>query len=516
MIRSPYLSLLVVANLVISSNATTTDLSYPQWKDACFSYIENYDSRKATTTAFFSWLRTHKITSLHFEFEPTSDKKDSSSKATSTPKILTLREELLKPLVTTLALQEKDVFSDYAKQTTLLPVSKETFTKTHNACVDVYINELTNKKNWVKQTALSLEKPLKNTFQPYVQKCMVQPGATVTVIGDLHGDALSLMNTLDHVLDDSFTLKNNHYLIFLGDYTDRGPCGLEVLYTLFKLKVANPNNVFLLRGNHEDTYINEYGRFFGSELINKLGLTTRKDRQNFIYNFYELLPVALYLGTPNNDYVLFCHGGLEVGFDPAPLLNACPTTSYMLLGKLNRASALTKLSPKKDSLKVALDATFVKDNLDNITPAVPRDLHFLWNDFHPELNTTYNFFHEAGWEYGELLTHAVLNRDGIKALIRGHNHKLALKGGGLHSLYDGLVTTLTSFRWHGPSEFFKEYSFMTIHIKPSFTDWQAWHERDGQKKEIKLADASTHIVTVQDKTPVECNKCHKVHMEGAL
>lgn len=523
MIRPYCLSICFVAtSFVVTAfgSATPTqpvaEKTYSQWRYACLDYIDSYDTHKATVSSFFSWLRTSKVASIHFNAESTQK---ASLKAAPTPSLdekknlskekHTLYGFIAQSIINTMCPLEKDILAEFSSNKSIpLPISKNDFIKARDAFISLSKKQLAEQKSWVNSAKNPSADLLTFKFRPYVQKCIMPTDATVNIIGDLHGDVQALINALDLLekkgyLHDDFTLKTNHYLIFLGDYTDRGPCGVEVLYALFRLKVANPDQVILLRGNHEDAYVNECPRFFSAELKNKFGLTTRTDRQEFIYNLYELFPVALYLGTPKNDYIVLSHGGLEIGFDPAALLKAPASTLFMSIETLDRTKALALLNTKDNLLKVTFGNKYNAKNA-NIRPTSPRDLHFLWNDFRKELYTTENLFHEAGWQYGELLTQAVLKRDNVKALIRGHNHMLALDGGGFHRLYDGLVTTVVSFKTHGASEFFKEYSFITLYLAPSFKDWQMFYRRDGHKDLVALADASTHtikIITPAPKTP---------------
>eukprot|EP00957_Ditylum_brightwellii_P105777 8067037-Ditylum_brightwellii.AAC.1 len=93
---------------------------------------------------------------------------------------------------------------------------------------------------------------------------------TVTIVGDIHGDMNSLSDILSVSGVDMFNgsskipIKNENEgspwngtgaIIFNGDFVDRGENSVGVILILLLLKIVYPNNVYLTRGNHEDTLL---------------------------------------------------------------------------------------------------------------------------------------------------------------------------------------------------------------------------------------------------------------------
>lgn len=81
----------------------------------------------------------------------------------------------------------------------------------------------------------------------------------VQIVGDIHGDADSLRVVLDCFFN-KLSVNKNFSILFLGDYVDRGSESLKCVLILLKLKILFPDNIYLLRGNHETNYILECGQ----------------------------------------------------------------------------------------------------------------------------------------------------------------------------------------------------------------------------------------------------------------
>ena len=288
-------------------------------------------------------------------------------------------------------------------------------------------------------------------FEPFAAKLVLPDNAEAIVMGDLHGDVLSLIKTLDDLNDrgylEGFKLrKPNYYFLFLGDYTDRGKYGVEVLYTLFRLKMANPDQVHFARGNHEDfTLAARYG--FLDELKGKYGQEANITK---VMRAYDRMPVVLYVGTAT-DFLQMNHGGMEPGYNPRGLLAATGAVRYQLLGKLQQkaynAGHPGWLGSDPDVLAVA--ERHLRDFIPE-SPTNPRTIGFMWNDF-----TVFADEPSLGFErslvFGLKSTHSILSSAStdkvrVRGVFRAHQH-LA----GPNAIMNRLVASDGAFR-HWPEK----------------------------------------------------------------
>ncbi len=100
----------------------------------------------------------------------------------------------------------------------------------------------------------------------------------VFVIGDIHGCAEETMTILEML---NGTLLPEDYIVFLGDYIDRGPQSAQVIELLLQFRAAFPNCRFL-KGNHEQMLLefidgprsmsNRFLKFGGLETFQSYGL----------------------------------------------------------------------------------------------------------------------------------------------------------------------------------------------------------------------------------------------------
>ncbi|GAB4859867.1 Serine/threonine-protein phosphatase bsl3 [Ancistrocladus abbreviatus] len=135
---------------------------------------------------------------------------------------------------------------------------------------------------------------------------VLQLRAPIKMFGDLHGQFGDLMRLFDEYGAPS-TAGDIAYIdyLFLGDYVDRGQHSLETIILLLALKVEYPNNVHLIRGNHEAADINAlFG--FRIECIERMGERDGIWAWHRINRLFNWLPLAALIEKK----IICMHGGI--------------------------------------------------------------------------------------------------------------------------------------------------------------------------------------------------------------
>ena len=144
------------------------------------------------------------------------------------------------------------------------------------------------------------------------------------IIGDLHADLNSFLQILKSIkFQEEF---DKIRLVFLGDYIDRGKDRVELINRLILLKFLLPDNIYLLKGNHElyikdedDNFVSPMMNADSSYFFNFLTILSTdeqykqygvsKEYIQLFADFFDSLPIAALF---NFDNIKICavHGGL--------------------------------------------------------------------------------------------------------------------------------------------------------------------------------------------------------------
>ena len=124
--------------------------------------------------------------------------------------------------------------------------------------------------------------------------------APINIFGDIHGQFSDMIHFLEMT-----GLPPTQKFLFMGDYVDRGNNSIEVCALLFAMKIMYPNNVQILRGNHECPEVNSiYGLL--TECESRFGNDSR-----LVFNKINEVLCVLPLCSIINNKIFCVHGGIS-------------------------------------------------------------------------------------------------------------------------------------------------------------------------------------------------------------
>jgi len=216
--------------------------------------------------------------------------------------------------------------------------------------------------------------------------------------------SVSRQDDLLHIFRKLGAPSAENVYVFNGDLVDRGDHGCELVLLVFALKLQDPASVHVNRGNHEEPHINIYSGF-EEECISKY------DHRVFqmFHHAFVWLPYAAVV----NDATLVLHAGLPAEWRDVGVAD--------LRGV---ARGPDVCSEEKNWGK----ESWIRD--------------ILWSDPHPD--PAFRGFEEsargAGVLWGEDVTRAFLEKEGLRAIVRSHQCVPA----GVAVTHAGLVYTVFS------------------------------------------------------------------------
>ncbi len=249
-----------------------------------------------------------------------------------------------------------------------------------------------------------------------------QTPSTAYFVGDIHGaihESFLLVDFFYQILQEDPSIK----IVFVGDYVDRNPYDLESLTLITAFHLLFPDNIILLRGNHETQEINEHYGFYDNLL------RTYRENTDILYQkilmYFQKLPIVSIVEIVKEPHppakVMVVHGGIPI--DPLD-----PGTPIDLETLESRIHSEVPITNQMDPLTISM----------------------LWSDPDEMIQEISSGNQASGrMRFGSSVFREFMEKNHIDLLIRGHQKWTQ----GYHVFFEKLYSLFSTSTYDGRVQF---------------------------------------------------------------
>lgn len=249
--------------------------------------------------------------------------------------------------------------------------------------------------------------------------------------GDIHSSLYAIVQFIEDLISKNVFMKISdrqtlilypyYHIFFLGDIVDRGFYSIECLSFILTLKIINPNNVFICRGNHETESqgsLNMKGQMkyetYAKNFCNSFNFCDTFDDVVYVYN---LLPFAFFIFFNEKKYYV-SHGT----FDLCMLNNKiyCEKIKNFLEDKNTLCIDIINFYEFDYDYSIKF-----KYDTSNNKPCYLKD--YLWGDYENINKDEFKLNNHGRNKYGYRIVAKFLNTFNIESIITGHQDTINIQ-----------------------------------------------------------------------------------------
>ncbi len=181
-------------------------------------------------------------------------------------------------------------------------------------------------------------------YEGFAEEISIPTDTSLVIKADIHGNWIMFKLYIEKLiseeyLDDNLRCKEGVHITFLGDFTGRNNSDLFITAIIAMMKLQQPEQIHILKGNHEEKSFIDQAKD-PSSLVYEY-FSSSDERKNMINSFSDNLPIIIIFHEKNYErYVSCVHGVVDPTVNLKQLIRD-PKTNILFIPKLTLENFLS-------------------------------------------------------------------------------------------------------------------------------------------------------------------------------